>query len=1077
MSFSQPGFTRIAALFGVLAALATGVAAQQQRTEQRSDPFAGLTFRNIGPATMGGRIDDLAVLETNPAVFYVGAATGGLWKTMNNGTTWQVLFDDLDDVVSIGDIAITADDPNTVWVGSGENNNRQSGSWGNGVYKSIDGGHTWKHMGLRESKHIARIVIDPIDHDVVYVAALGSLYGPGKERGVFKTTDGGLTWSNVLFVNEDTGATELVQDPTNNKVLYAATYQRRRATWGMNGGGPGSAIHKSSDAGRTWTKLTNGIPSGPLGRIGMDIYRRNPNILYARIQHDTESGTYRSDDAGLTWRKMSNVNPRPMYFSQIRIDPNNDLRVYVLGVQVHISDDGGKTFVENGTMHSDHHAMWINPNNSNHIIDGNDGGVGISYDRGKTWEGIYNMDLGQYYHVGYDMAKPYNVCGGLQDNYTWCGPSAVRSRNGIVNDDWTQIQGGDGFEAVMDSTDPRIVYAESQDGNIVRVDRLTNERKAIRPLPGRGEPPLRWNWNTPIHISPHNPKTVYVGANKVFKSTDGGQSFTAISPELTQAVDREGLSLMGVVGKDIKIAKNDGVQSYGNLVQVVESPKQAGVIYAGADDGSVQMTKDGGKTWTNITSRFPGAPKNGYVSGLVASAHDANTVYAAFDGHWNDDFNNYLYASADGGNTWRSISEGLPKGQVVNTVAEDPKNPNVLYAGTEFGLFVTPDRGGSWDRLRANLPTVPVHEIVIHPRDNDMIVATHGRSLWILDDATPIQQAAEARRADAFLFDIRPATQYNLANDRGFVTDKPFRGKNPEYGALITYHLRSEPKQLALRIQDASGTTVRELSGDELRNARKAGMNRVAWDLRHQPLPPSATQQGGGPGGGGGGGGGGFGGGGNNGPNVLPGDYRVTLVVEGKDVATKTVRVTPDTAVQMTDAERKTWHDTAIALHDLQKTANEAADAVTELGRQFQALEGLVKVATNVPSSATSAMGETSKKLADLRRRLGVPAPGEQASGGGFGGGGGGGGFGGGQNQNVRGTIGQTKGQIMNSTSLPTAQQTRVTNESREDLTKVVQDTNALIAELPALYDKIGVSALKPAALKQIRVAGISATQ
>jgi photosystem II stability/assembly factor-like uncharacterized protein len=1078
MSFSQCGFTRTAVLLGVLAALATSVAGQQQRPEQRSDPFAGLTFRNIGPATMGGRIDDLAVLETNPAVFYVGAATGGLWKTTNNGTTWEVLFDDLDDVVSIGDVAITADDANTVWVGSGENNNRQSGSWGNGVYKSIDGGHTWKHMGLRESKHIARIVIDPIDHDVVYVAALGSLYGAGKERGLFKTTDGGLTWSNVLFVNEDTGATELVQDPSNNKVLYAATYQRRRATWGMNGGGPGSAIYKSSDAGRSWTKLTNGIPSGPLGRIGMDIYRRNPNILYARIQHETESGTYRSDDAGLTWRKMSDVNPRPMYFSQIRIDPSNDLRVYVLGVQLHISDDGGKTFIDNGAMHSDHHAMWINPNNSNHIIDGNDGGVGISYDRGKTWEGIYNMDLGQYYHVGYDMAKPYNLCGGLQDNYTWCGPSAVRSRNGIVNDDWTQIQGGDGFEAVMDPTDPRIVYAESQDGNIVRVDRVTNERKAIRPLPARGEQPLRWNWNTPIHISPHDPKTIYVGANKVFKSTDGGQSFTAISPELTQAVDREGLSLMGVVGKDVKIAKNDGVQSYGNLVQLVESPKQAGLIYAGADDGSVQMTRDGGKTWTNITSKFPGAPKNGYVSGLVASAHDVNTVYAAFDGHWNDDFNNYLYASADGGNTWRSISEGLPKGQVVNTVTEDPKNPNVLYAGTEFGLFVTPDRGGSWDRIRANLPTVPVHEIVIHPRDNDMIVATHGRSLWILDDATPIQQAAEARRADAFLFDIRPAMQFNLANDRGFMTDKPFRGRNPDYGALVTYHLRSEPKQLALRIQDASGTTVREISGNDLRNARKAGMNRVAWDLRHQPLPPSATQQGGGPGGGGGGGGFG-GGGGNNGPNVLPGDYRVTLVVEGKDVATKPVRVTTDMAVQMTDAERKTWHDTALALHDLQKTANEAADAVNELGRQFQALEGLVKGATNVPSSATSAMDETLKKLTDLRRRLGVPAPGQQASGGGAGGGGGGGGggFGGGQNPNVRGTIGQTKGQVMNSTSLPTAQQTRVTNESREDLTKVVQDTNALIAELPALYDKIGVSALKPAALKPIRLAGISATQ
>ncbi len=611
----RPGLVGLAALLAALTvSLTESVGGQSPRpapaATAATDPFAGLSFRNIGPATMGGRVDDLAVLESNPAVFYVGTATGGLWKTTNMGITWEVLFDDLDDAVSIGDIAIAKDDANLVWVGTGENNNRQSGSWGNGVYKSTDGGKTWKHMGLRDSKHIARIIVDPVDHDVVYVAALGSLWGAGKERGVFKSTDGGLTWTNVLLVDEDTGATELVQDPSNNKVLYAATYQRRRATWGFNGGGPGSGIHKSSDAGRTWTKLTNGIPSGPLGRIGMDVYRANPNIVYARIEHQGESGTYRSDDGGLSWRKMSNVNPRPMYFSQIRIDPTNDLRIYVLGVQIHISDDGGKTFIENGALHSDHHAMWINPANPNHIIDGTDGGIGISWDKGKNWEGIYNMDLGQYYHVGYDMETPYNLCGGLQDNYTWCGPSAVRSRNGIVNDDWFQIQGGDGFEALVDPNDSRTIYAESQDGNIVRVDRITNERKTIRPLPGRGEPTLRWNWNTAIHISPHNSSTIFVGANKVFRSTDRGQSWQAISEDLTQNVDRETLSLMGVTAKEFTIAKHDGVQSYGNLVQLVESPKQAGIIYAGSDDGVVHMTRDNGKSWTNLNSRFPNMPKN-----------------------------------------------------------------------------------------------------------------------------------------------------------------------------------------------------------------------------------------------------------------------------------------------------------------------------------------------------------------------------------------------------------------------------------------------------------------------------------
>ena len=1027
-----------------------------------TDPFPGLKFRNIGPATMGGRVDDLAVLESNPAVFYVGTATGGLWKTVNNGTTWTVLFDDLEDTVSIGDIAINPNDANTVWVGSGENNNRQSTSWGNGVYKSTDGGVTWKHMGLATSKHIARIIVDPVDHDVVYVAALGSVFGRGGERGVYKTTDGGLTWTRVLYVDDDTGATELVMDPQNNKVIYAATYQRRRATWGFNGGGPGSAMWKSSDAGRTWTRLTTGVPEGPLGRIGMDVYRANPNIVYARIEHATESGTYRSDDAGQSWRKMSDTNPRPMYFSQIRIDPTSDARIYVLGVQIHISDDGGKTFTENGALHSDHHAMWINPANSNHIIDGNDGGIGISYDKGKNWEGIYNMDIGQFYHVTYDMETPYNVYGGLQDNYSWGGPSATRSREGIANDQWFSIHGGDGFEAQVDPKDPRTIYAESQDGNISRVDRVTNERKSIRPLPAKGEPPLRWNWNTPILISPHDSHTIYVGANKVFKSTDRGQSWTAISPELTQAADREGLSLMGVPGPDIKIAKNDGVQSYGNIVQLVESPKQAGVLYAGTDDGQVHMTKDG-KTWTNITNKFPGVPKNAYVSRLAPSNHEVNVVYASFDNHRADDMGTYVYASVDGGNNFRSIGEGIPKGHSVTAMTEDPKNPNVLYSGTEFGLFVSPDRGGKWLRVKSNLPTVPIHEIVFHPRDNDMIVATHGRSIWILDDATPLQQMAEAMKADNYLFDVRAAMQFNPANDRGFVTDKPFFGKNPTYGAPISYYLSKAQKDIALRIRDAAGTQVREISGRDVRDASGAGVNRVYWDLRHQPLLPLAGQGQGQAGGGGGGGGGGFGGGGNNGPHVLPGDYRVTLVVDGKDVATKTVRVNGDKDMPMTDAERRTWHDSALGLHELQRVANAAAEAVTTLGTQVTAAEALVKTAANVPPAAKTSLADINTKLTDLRRRLGVG----QSQGQGGGGGGGGGGFGA-QQANVRGQIGQVKGQLMGSTSMPTAQQIRAAADARDDMMKVVTDTNELIAAVPALYDALGASGAKPAALKPV---------
>ncbi len=746
---------------------------------------------------------------------------------------------------------------------------------------------------------------------------------------------------------------------------------------------------------------------------------------------------------------MSDTNPRPMYFSQIRIDPANDLRIYVLGVQLHISDDGGKTFIENGTMHSDHHAMWINPANSNHLLIGNDGGVGISWDKGATWEAFTNMDLGQFYHVGYDMQTPYHVCGGLQDNYTWCGPSQVRSRTGIGADDWRSIQGGDGFEAVMDPRDGRTVYAESQDGNIVRIDRLTNERKSIRPVAAKGEPPLRWNWNTPIVLSAHNPDTLYVGANKVFKSSDRGQTWTAISPDLTENTDRESLSLMGVAAKDIAIAKNDGVQSYGNLVQLSESPRQAGVLYAGADDGSVHMTKDDGKNWTNITAKFPGVPKNAYVSGLTPSTHDPNTVYATFDNHNNDDYGTYVYASADGGSNFRAIGEGIPKGHTITSFVEDPLNPSVVYAGSEFGLFVSRDRGGQWQRFRSGLPTVPIHEIVFHPRDHDMIVATHGRSIWILDDATPVRQLSDAMKSPVHLFDLRSAMQFNQANDRGFLADKGFWGKNPTYGAPISYYLASAATDVMLRIRDAQGAVVREISGDAMKDAGKVGVNRVYWDLRHQPLPAPRNQPAQG------GGGGGFGGGQLNGPNVLPGEYRVTLVVGGKEVATKALRVSGDAAMPITDADRKVWHDTSLALHDMQKTVNDTADAVTTLNTQVQQAEALLKTAASAPATAKGAVEDAAKKIADLRRRLGMNQTG-------------GGGGGGGQPQNVRQQVTQLKGQVMNSTSLPTAMQTRSAAEAREDLTKVVQETNDLMAAVPQLYDKLGASGLKPAALTPI---------
>lgn len=1031
----------------IMAAVAAATLAvptpSRAQTPVAASPFERLQFRNIGPATMAGRIDDFAVLESNPSVFYVATATGGLWKTTNGGTTWEVQFTD-QPVVSIGDVAIPPNDANVVWVGTGENNNRQSGSWGNGIYKSTDGGRTFRHMGLAESYHIARVIVDPVDHDVVYVAALGNLWAPNRQRGVFKTTDGGLTWTPVLQVNEYTGATELVMDPSNNKILYAATYQRQRAAWGFNGGGPGSAIWKSTDAGRTWTKLTNGIPEGDLGRIGMDIYRKNPNVLYARIEHATETGLYRSDDAGASWRKMSDVNPRPMYFSQVRIDPNDDHRIYVLGVELHISDDGGRTFVGNTVPHSDHHAMWINPANSNHVITGCDGGVNISWDRGRTWDFIDNMDIGQFYHVSFDMDSPYRVYGGLQDNASWYGPSAVRADIGIGNFDWQNIGSGDGFVTLADPTDSRILYAESQGGNMIRVDRVSQERKNIRPQPARGEPPYRWNWDTPMQLSPHDPATLYVAANREFKSTDRGDTWQVISPDLTAQVDRDTLSMMGVVARDFRIARHDGVSAFGTITTFAESPRQAGVIWSGSDDGQVYVTRDGGANWTRVSPRIPRAPPFGWVSRVAPSAHDDGTAYVTYDNHRAGDFKPYVYVTTDYGASWRAITNGIPDGQVVRTITEDLKNPNVLYLGTEFGLFVSLDKGARWIRVRANLPTVPINEMVIHPRDNDLIVATHGRSIWILDDLTPFQEAPAALATAAYLFGARAAEQYNPGSFRPSFAgpgDRRFWGKNPEPGAALAYYLNAPASEVTLQIHNGAGTVLRELDPGEDGDGHEAGVHRIHWDLRYAPVPDSLLPPGGGRGG--------------RAPFMLPGDYQVTLVVNGRVVNTRSLRVAGDPLSPITEQDRRLWHDVSLALHRLQHVAGEAAARVADLSEHLRAVQSLVSQAANPSPALREWAGALDRQLASLRRSLAVPAPGEPPP---SGRGGGAGGV-----PPVPFQLANVKGQLLASTSKPTATQLRLAREAREDLATAITAINRIIStDMPAVYQALGQPQLMP---------------
>jgi photosystem II stability/assembly factor-like uncharacterized protein len=1011
-------------------------------------PFDRLSFRAIGPATPSGRVDDLAVLESDPSTFYVAMATAGIYKTTNGGTTFTSVFDH-EGSSSVGDIAIAPTDANLVWAGTGENNNRQSSSWGDGVYKSTDGGRSWKNVGLRQSKQIARVIVDPVDFNVVYVAALGDLWSAGGERGVYKTIDGGQNWQRILHVDDDTGATELVMDPANNKTLYAATYQRRRAQWGMNGGGPGSGVWKSTDAGQTWSRIENGLPAGAKGRIGMDIFRRNPNVLYARVEHPSESGVYRTDDGGASWRRLSTTNPRPMYFSQIRIDPQTDSRIYNLGVSLHVSDDGGRTFRDDGAerIHVDHHALWINPADPRHLILGNDGGVAISHDRAATWVFLPNLLAAQAYHVEFDMQSPYHVCAGLQDNNTWCGPSAVRTNSGIVNDDWYVISGGDGFQPLMDPNDANIVYGESQNGRMSRIDRRTNERTTVRPelpeqKPFEPSTPYRFNWDTAMQLSPFDPKTIYVGANVVLKSTDQGRSYQPISPDLTTSSDTEALSIMGVVGKDIQIAKHDGVSSFGNIVTLEESANRAGVVWVGSDDGVVSVTQDAGKTWTNVTSKIPGVPKWTYVSDVVPSRAAAATAYVTFDGHRGGDYNTYAFMTTDFGNTWRSIAGNLPKEEVVRTIAEDRRNADVLYIGTETGLWVSWNKGGQWTRLKANLPTMPIYEIKQHPRENDLILASHARGIWILDDLTPVQQWAKSEGAEAFLFEPEPAVAFNAANDqmKGFEGDRVFLGMNPAPGATLAYRLKSDAKDVKLTIKRADGSVVRELTGDALRGRNTAGLQIVKWDLRVQPLRPLPPAPGA-PAGGGAGGGGGFGGGGNNGPFVVPGTYRATLSVSGRDTQTVDVNVKGDPEVTITDADRKIWFDTALDLHQMQGRANEVAELVQDANAQLTTLTQQSRHA-KLSGATKQSLDALTREFETLRRRLGLGA--------GPGGGGGGGGFGGGT-ENVRGRIGQLKGQVMASTALPTTTQLMQIREVKAALPIVIEQANASVAKLPAL--------------------------
>jgi len=858
-----------------------------QKNQSKNDPlnastFSGLELRCIGPALTSGRISDFAVNPADPAEYYVATASGGVWKTNNDGTTWKPVFDH-EGSFSIGCIAMDPNNPHVIWVGTGENNSQRSVSYGDGVYRSEDDGNTWKNMGLKSSQHIGKIIIDPKNSGVVYVAAQGPLWASGGDRGLYKTTDAGKTWKAILTISDNTGVSDLVMDPRDNKVLYASAYQRRRHVFTLIDGGPESAIYKSTDAGETWDKLTNGIPKVDLGRIGLAISPVNPDVLYSIIEAEGDNGgVFRSTDRGASWEKRSSyMTTSPQYYNEIYCDPKDVDRVYAMDTYLHVSDDGGKTFKPLGEKdkHVDNHAIWINPDNTNYYLVGCDGGIYESYDRGVNWLFKSNLPVTQFYNVDADNTKPfYYVYGGTQDNNSLGGPSQTISASGIVNSDWFVTTGGDGFFSKIDPEDPSIVYAESQYGVLVRYDRKNGEQLGIQPQPSAGEAPFRWNWDSPLIISHFNHEKLYFGANKLFESTDQGNSWKEISGDLTRQIDRDKLKVMGRIWSVDAVEKNASTSFYGSIVSLAESPLKEGTIYTGTDDGQISVTNDDGKTWVKY-DKFQGVPETTYVSCLRASNFDANTVYAAFDNHKRNDFTPYILKSDNGGKTWQSIAGDLPKNGYVHTVIQDYKHPNLLFAGTEFGLFFTIDGGEKWIQLKGKLPTIAVMDLAIQERENDLVLATFGRGFYILDNYSPLRDiTTDSLQNKSLLFPVKDPWMFipsQPLGDNGKAAQGAayYTASNPPFGAEFTYYLkesiktkkeirREEEKKLIkedkpvpfpsneelrqednepvpyllFTVYDDAGNVVRKLTAKA-----DAGIHRITWDLRCPSTDPIKT--------------------------------------------------------------------------------------------------------------------------------------------------------------------------------------------------------------------------------------------
>ncbi len=978
------------------------VAALAAKDNEKPHPLAGMPLRNIGPALISGRVSHFVFNPRKKHEFYVATASGGIWKTSNNTLTWDPVFDH-EGSYSVGTMAMDPNNPLILWVGSGENNSQRSVAFGDGVYKSVDGGKTWKNVGLKESGHIAQIWINPSDSDHVRISAQGPLWNGGGDRGLYETRDGGGSWERLLAVDEYTGANEFVVDPRNPDHIVASTYQRHRHVWVLINGGPGSGLHKSTDGGKTWRELKSGLPKEQMGRIGLAGAPSAPDTMYAIIEaNDKEKGVYRSTDFGESWHKQSGyMTSSPQYYNEIVVDPHNPDRVYSMSTFTNVSEDGGKSFSPLSVKfrHVDDHALWIDPDDTDHLYIGGDGGVYETWDRGQTWRHVRNLPIAQFYRIQPDNDTPfYNVCGGTQDNNSLCAPTRTTTVHGITNTDWRIILGGDGYEPQIDPTNPNIIYTQYQYGGLARFDKRTGERVYITPHPGADELQYKWNWNTPLLISPHNPRRLYYGAEKLFVSDDRGDSWRVISPDLTRQVDRNTLKVMGRVWSVDSIAKNDSTSMYGSLIGISESPLTPGLIAVGSDDGVISVTEDGGENWRSV-EKFAKVPKHAYISDVQTSLHDADRIYATIDNHKRGDFKPYVLVSNDRGRSWQSISGNLPERGSAHTLVEDHLNPDLLFVGTEFGVFFTQNRGKDWTELSA-LPTIAVRDLEIQRRENDLVIGTFGRGVYILDDYSALRTPRSALDNAATLFPTRDSWLYiegDLYYDRekGSSGSAFFTASNPPYGVVFSYHLKDAYKSAkdtrraaeskiekdggdtpypdwdTLRAEDreddpALWLVVRNAQGEVIKRvpaSNRAGYQRVNWDMRLSPPDAVSLNQPGfvpywvtPP----------------MGPLATPGEYSVELVLRQNQQLTTLAEAQNFTLKSLDNSPEISRNPAAVQAFqkraaELQRTLEGARGKISELDERIKHLKKALELTPASDEPMQQQLHGLETRLQDLR--------------------------------------------------------------------------------------------------------------